>query len=57
MRRRERIERESWARYIDENWPRMLASQIAIAFKLKAVHDKGGHWIHVPVTSRAGLDG
>lgn len=54
MTRRQRIEREANERFL-ANWPLNLACQIAIAFKLKAVHDNGGHWIHVPVTSRAGL--
>lgn len=53
-RRKQQIEAESRARY-EANWPLNLACQISIAFKLKAVHDKGGHWIHTPVASKAGL--
>lgn len=55
MTRTQKIEAESRATYAAD-WPLNLACQIAIAFKLKAVHDKGGHWIHIPVTSSAGLE-
>lgn len=46
-RRRQQIEADLKARY-EANWPLNLACQIAIAFKLKAVHDRGSHWIHTP---------
>jgi hypothetical protein len=50
-RNRKKIEAEAHARHIAASWPLMLGANIAIAAKLRVVHDKGGHWIHIPVTN------
>ncbi len=53
--KRARIERDAWVRYCEANWPAMLAGHLATAAKLHVVHDRGGHWIHIPATNCAGL--